>query len=84
MKLSGLPPQSPILPPPATAPPLSEEIKAQPVRLLDIGLFGPLTILGALNKTPPVWMRLGLLAYGIGTIVYNWGNFVEIEKQKKS
>lgn len=82
MKLYGLPPQPAVLPPPAASPVLTEEIKAQPIRLLDIGLFGPLTILGALNKTPPVWMRLGLLAYGIGTIVYNWNNFVEISKRK--
>ncbi len=52
------------------------------MRLLDVALFGPLTILGALNKEPPAWMRLALLAYGIGTIGYNLKNFLEIEGKK--
>ena len=88
MRLYGLPPAPPPgqtarMPGPASPGPTQGDIKAQGVRLLDVGLFGPLTILGALNKEPPWWMRLALLAYGVGTIVYNWQNFVQIQAQQQ-
>lgn len=88
MKIAGLPPKpSPVYTAvtASQAPqwPIDEEVKAQPVRVMDVAVFGPLTILGALNKEPPTWMRLFLLAYGVGTILYNGYNFLEIERRKQ-
>ena len=87
MHLVGLPPPAPVrtaaLPNLSPSVPLDEDIKAQPMRLLDVGVFGPLTVLGALNKEPPQWMRLFLLFFGLGTIAYNAYNFLEIEKRRR-
>lgn len=55
--------------------------KTQAIRLLDVGLFGPLMILSALNKNPPEYMRLAMLGIGIGTIAYNLYNYLEQEKR---
>lgn len=57
--------------------------KTQAIRLLDVGLFGPLMVLSALNKNPPEYMRLAMLGIGIGTIVYNLYNYIEQEKTSK-
>ena len=62
---------------------ITEEIKAQPVRLLDVALFGPLMIMGALDKNPPKWMKLAVLLVGVGTMVYNLNNWIQIQKQKE-
>ena len=50
--------------------------KSQAVRLADIFLFGPLMIMGAVNKTPPKWMSAALIVIGVGTIVYNARNYL--------
>ncbi len=65
-----------------TPPPTAGDVKAQAVRLGDILLFGPLMVMGALGKETPQWMRAAMLVIGVGTIVYNAANFVEIEKRK--
>ena len=69
----------PLAPPPEPTP---SDVKAQAVRLGDILLFGPLMVIGALGKAPPQWMRAAMLIIGVGTIVYNAANFIEIEKRK--
>lgn len=51
--------------------------KTQAIRLLDVGLFGPLMIMSALNKKPPEYMRLAMLGIGIGTVIYNLYNYLE-------
>ena len=51
--------------------------KTQAIRLLDVGLFGPLMIMSALNKQPPEYMRLAMLGIGIGTVIYNLYNYLE-------
>ena len=73
--------QPPTTTPPAAAPapaPLlaTNGDKSQTVRLGDIFLFGPLMILGAINKTPPKWMRAALVVIGVGTIAYNARNYL--------
>ncbi len=50
--------------------------KSQQVRLLDIGLFGPLMIMSALNKEPPGVLRMGMFIVGIGTVIYNLNNYL--------
>ncbi|MES9855921.1 MAG: hypothetical protein ABW166_04865 [Sedimenticola sp.] len=56
--------------------------KTQAVRLLDIGLFGPMMVMSALDKKPPEFMRLAMLGIGIGTIVYNLYHYLEQDKMK--
>ena len=56
--------------------------KTQAIRLLDVGLFGPMMVLSALNKEPPEYMRFAMLGIGIGTIVYNLHNYLEQEKSR--
>ena len=68
--------------PEPTPEPTPSDVKAQAVRMGDILLFGPLMVMGAMGKAPPQWMRAAMLIIGIGTIVYNAANFVEIEKRK--
>ena len=59
-----------------TKPTTTEEVqKSQTVRLLDVGLFGPMMIMSAMNKEPPQWMRLAMFGIGIGTVLYNANNF---------
>ncbi|MES9901039.1 MAG: hypothetical protein ABW148_18735 [Sedimenticola sp.] len=54
--------------------------KTQAIRILDVGLFGPMMVLSALNKKPPEYMRLAMLGIGLGTIVYNLYNYLEQTK----
>lgn len=68
--------------PEPTPEPTPSDVKAQAVRMGDILLFGPLMIMGAFGKEPPQWMRAAMLIIGVGTILYNAANFIEIEKRK--
>lgn len=58
------------------------DIKAQPVRMADVFVFGPLMIYSALGKATPTWVRVGMLIIGVGTIVYNLSNYWEVERRK--
>lgn len=72
--------------PPFTEPQVASEpvSKTQGIRIADVMLFGPLMVLGALNKQPPAWTRLAMLFIGIGTIAYNAKNFIaEADREKK-
>jgi len=59
-------------------------VKAQGVRLLDVGVLGPLMIAVAVSKKPAQVMRLALLVTGIATIVYNGQNYLKIEAQRNA
>lgn len=59
---------------------IPEVTKSQAVRLLDVAVFGPLMLYSAMNKTPPKWVQLGMLAVGAGTILYNLSNFLDTAK----
>lgn len=50
--------------------------KAQPVRLLDVFLIGPVMIAGGL-KLKDSWLGYGLIVFGASTIVYNGINYLE-------
>ncbi len=61
--------------------PDTDDIKAQGVRLLDIGVFGPLMVLSAMNKKPPGWLKLAMVGIGVGTILYNAKNFLAVKNK---
>lgn len=53
-----------------------ETSKGQIVRLIDVFVLGPATILAALwPGALPTWFRVALLGYGAATIVYNARNY---------
>ena len=51
--------------------------KSQSVRLLDVFLLGPFMIAaGVAAGKLPTWMRIGLVAGGVGTFAYNLNNYL--------
>ena len=56
--------------------PTAGDVKAQPVRLADVLVFGPLMIYSGLGKNPPGWVKAGLIVIGVGTILYNLHNYL--------
>jgi len=61
----------------------SPVVKGQGVRLMDITVLGPMMILSAMGKNPPGWLRLGMVAIGVGTVLYNARNYFQVEKDLK-
>ncbi|NIT36980.1 MAG: hypothetical protein GTN49_10865 [candidate division Zixibacteria bacterium] len=61
--------------------PLYEEVKAQPIRMADVLVFGPLMIYSGLGRATPNWLRVGMVIIGAGTILYNLANYFEIERR---
>lgn len=59
--------------------------KTQDIRLMDVFAIGPLMIWAGLSKKklPPLVKNL-MVVIGIGTIIYNFNNFVVESKEKKS
>jgi hypothetical protein len=55
--------------------------KSQGVRLFDVFVLGPFMVWAASRQEEglPGWARLGLLLGGLGTILYNGKNYLEIE-----
>lgn len=51
-------------------------MKPQAVRVADVFLIGPAMIWAGLDISPPRWLRWGLVAAGVGTIVYNARNYL--------
>jgi hypothetical protein len=49
----------------------------QLVRLADVFLIGPFIIYAGTRKELPQNIRFGLIAVGIGTIVYNGYNYIK-------
>ncbi len=74
MQLNQTPPQTEAQPTPG-------DVKAQGIRLLDIGVFGPMMVLSAMNKKPPGWLKLAMVGIGVGTILYNAKNFLAVKKE---
>jgi len=60
------------------------DVKAQPVRLLDVFVLGPLMLYGAhLVPKRHRLVRAGLAVTGIGTIVCNAANYAEVERRRR-
>lgn len=58
-------------------------MKGQTVRLWDVFLIGPLMLWGGGKLMPEYPVAGGLLAVlGAGTIVYNGGNYLKVEKRR--
>ncbi len=55
-------------------------MKSQNVRLFDILILGPLMIYAARGARLGELERGALAAAGVGTILYNWNNYLEIRK----
>ena len=64
--------------------PTAEDIKAQSVRVADVLVVGPFMIWAGneLGRTKglPGWL---LLAMGVGTIVYNGNNWLQIRQRRE-
>jgi hypothetical protein len=60
------------------------DIKAQPVRLADVLVFGPLMVYSGLGKNPPKWVKLGLVVVGVGTILYNLHNWMQVRREQQA
>lgn len=62
--------------------PTNGEVKAQGVRLADVFLFGPLMIYSSMDQKPPPWMNAAMLVIGVGTILYNAANYLEVQRRQ--
>jgi hypothetical protein len=59
------------------------DVKAQPVRIADMLVFGPMMIYAGLGRATPKWVKVGMVIIGVGTIVYNLSNYFEVETRKR-
>lgn len=60
------------------------EVKAQPIRLLDVFVVGPLMIYGGRALQPKEELAgKGLVALGLLTIVYNGMNWLRVRQERK-
>ena len=58
--------------------------KPQNVRLADVFVYGPFSVwFGVKADEMPGWARAAMVAYGIGTIVYNGNNYLKIREAEQ-
>jgi len=62
--------------------PTERDIKAQSVRMADVLVFGPLMIYAGLGRATPMWLRVGMVIIGAGTVLYNLANYLTIEREE--
>lgn len=63
-------------------PPELELSKAQPIRLLDVAVVGPLMFwFGYTQSRPPKSLRAAMMLLGIGTVVYNGKNYLAVQRE---
>ena len=67
-----------------TPPATTGDVKAQTVRMADVFVFGPLMLMAAFDRKPPKWLRAGMIIVGVGTILYNLANYLEVEKRQRA
>ena len=61
-----------------------EHAKTQWIRLADMAFIGPGMIYAAMRKTPPEWVRAGMMIAGVATIFYNMNNFLNIQRERRA
>lgn len=61
--------------------PVYTEVKAQPVRVFDVLILGPVMVLAAAQVKNPLY-RAVLALGGVGTIVYNAANYAKIRRRR--
>lgn len=61
---------------------LEEIRKAQAVRLFDVFVLGP-SMIASSRQAKGDLLPLLMLAGGLGTILYNGGNYIKIERAKR-
>ncbi len=66
-----------------TETPTEIAIKAQPVRILDVFVIGPMMMWFASNNARPGWAKSLMYFFSITTIIYNGRNYYMIEQRKK-
>lgn len=60
------------------------EVKAQPIRLLDVFVIGPLMVYAGRKLAKSEWLAgNGLAAMGVLTVLYNGKNYLRIEEERK-
>jgi hypothetical protein len=58
------------------------DIKAQPVRIMDVFVLGPAMVLSTGYISDPV-LRAVMMVGGIGTIAYNASNYFAIKRRSR-
>lgn len=58
-------------------------MKTQFIRFLDVFAVGPMMIFAATEKEKTPLMRVGLVAVGLLTIIYNAQNFIITQKRQR-
>lgn len=59
------------------------DVKAQPIRLLDVFVFGPIMIASA-KYVKHDMLKAALLVTGVGTILYNGANYLEVRRRARA
>lgn len=58
------------------------DLQAQPARIAEAFVYGPMMIFNGLGRSPPPWARTGMIILGVGTIVYALYRYFDIERRK--
>lgn len=64
---------------------MEKEVKAQSIRLADVFFIGPVMVVGGVvlaRKSNP-FLGFVLAALGVGTVGYNYRNYLEIERRRR-
>lgn len=59
------------------------DVKAQPVRVMDVFILGPAMVLSSACITNPL-LRAVILIGGMGTIAYNAVNYAKVRRRIRS
>lgn len=58
------------------------ELQAQPSRIAEILVYGPMMVFNGMGRSPPPWARTGMIILGVGTIVYGLYRYFDVERRK--
>lgn len=60
----------------------TDDVKAQPVRLLDVFVFGPLMVYAG-TKVRRRWLKWSMIGLGAGTSLYNLRNYQTVARRQR-